>query len=152
VTPRQRLALAVIFQGGTYIEAGAAAGVHEATVRGWLYDDDAFRREHDRLAREQQQRTEALIFSVVPRAVRVVNELLAKPKTQVEGARIGLGNAVRLAARYKHLQVEGYAPAPMFILPEGARISTVRVIPEIPPQPKLGPIIEAEGHPVDEEP
>jgi hypothetical protein len=84
--------------------------------------------------------------TIIQRAMRSQHE-----GKQLAGARMALAAATRALARYKEHRVEGYDPPPLFILPPGTRMKTLREIP--PLRPEIGPgapVIGVEGGPVDE--
>jgi len=125
----------LLASGVTNDQAAVAVGVTPSTIRSWLYRED-FRLEVRRAMERVRQIFESRMMNLASNAAVVVDKMIAdkNPDRQTEGAKLALNAAVRLSGRYKELQVEGYVPPPMFLLPAGSKISTIRVVPEPPPK------------------
>jgi hypothetical protein len=85
------------------------------------------------------------------KAAHAVDELLAERKSKeqtFEAARIGLGAAVRLAARFKEFQASGTVPnrGPILVMPPGTRLFVGPPPPWIPmPSAAPGQVIDVEA-------
>jgi len=148
LSPKQHRAIMLLASGATNDQVAVAVGVKIVTVRVWLRNE-FFRTEVRRAMERVRQIFESRMMNLASNAAVVVDKMISDkdPDRQSEGAKLALNAAVRLSGRYKELQVEGYVPPPMFVLPEGSRISTVRVLP-VPP-PKTSPQVEGQVIEVD---
>jgi hypothetical protein len=84
-------------------------------------------REELRLAMERMRHQfESRIVGLANNAAVVVQEAMESKdlETRMDAAKTAINAAVRMATRYKELQVEGYVPPPqpMIILPPGSRM------------------------------
>lgn len=135
-TPRQRRALAVLAGGGTAVEAAAAAGVTDRTLRRWRTDPD-FRRaledETDRLLDDHRLRAGALVRDSVDRlrdrlrdpvASDAARDRIALAVARDSGlAAFGLGEARPGATRF---DVEASIDPPPRILPPVVMVDAVQ--------------------------
>lgn len=124
LTPTQDLAAVQLGHGMSIEKVAVDAGVNERTVRRWMREDDfrlAMREALDRA----RYRLEARLFALSDHATVIVQRLMNSKSDdqQYHGAKLALGNAVRMAARYRELQIEGYVPqTPMIVFPQGTRM------------------------------
>jgi len=149
LSPKQHRAIMLLASGATNDQVAVGVGVKLGTVRVWLRNE-FFRTEVRRAMERVRQIFESRMMSLASNAAVVVDKMISDnkdPDRQSEGAKLALNAAVRLSNRYKELQVEGYVPPPMFVLPEGSRISTVRVLP-VPP-PRTSPQVDGQVIEID---
>lgn len=125
LTPRQQKAVMLLATGVSNEQAAIAVGVSAGLVSKWLRNE-AFRNELRDAMERMRQIFEGRIMSLAANAATVIQKLMADPSLdrQTEGAKMALGAAVRLVARYKELQVEGYVPppVPLVVFPEGTKM------------------------------
>jgi hypothetical protein len=125
LVPRQHKAIAALLAGHNTEGAAAAAEVKPATIRAWMKEGDF--REELRLGQERvRQAFESRLMIGAQKGLGVVYKAMDHPNldTQLEASKIMISSAVRIANRYKELQVEGYiAPAvPLVIFPVGTKL------------------------------
>lgn len=118
-------------------QAAAAAGVSANTIRKWMHNE-AFRAELRDVMERARQIFESRIMALATNAAVVIQKLMASQDLaqQTEGAKMALNAAVRLVARYKELQVDGYIPpsVPLVVFPEGTKMPWASG-PALPPGP-----------------
>lgn len=135
LTPRQTRAVMLIAAGQSNEGTAIAIGVAERTVNAWMRQD-AFKDELKAAMERWRQMFEGRIFGLAANACVIVENMMrpdAPADVRAEGARLAINAAVKLVTRYKELQVEGFVPPPMFVLPAGSHVSTVPTTPEPPP-------------------
>jgi len=125
LTPKQNRALLVLAAGQTQEAAAQAAGVRRQRVQVWMKEHEF--REELRLSMERlRHQFESRIVGLANNAAVVVQEAMEHPDlaTRMEAAKTAINAAVRMATRYKELQVEGYVPppTPMIMLPPGSKM------------------------------
>ncbi len=118
LSPRQERAAIMLAAGYTQVQVARDLGVDESSIRRWQ-TREPFKRAIRVALERSRQAFEGRLFALAGQASVVVQRMLTSPKEerQAHGAKLVLANAARLAARYKELQVEGYTPPPMFLLP-----------------------------------
>ena len=140
LSPKQLKAVGLLATGASNERCAMVIGVRPTTIASWM-KHDPFRSEVRRAMERMRQIFEGRIMGLAANAAVVVERMLTSNDmdVQADGAKLALNAAVRLANRYKELQVEGYVPPPIFVLPEGSRVSTVRIAPTPPTvsQPRL---------------
>jgi len=125
LTGKQTQALALLSTGQSQDAVAAAIGVPPAMIMGWLKTD--LFSEELRLAAERARQTfESRVFQLANASASIVGDMIKDDKDknrQLEGVKLAFNSAVRLANRYKELQVEGYiAPAqPLVVFPAGTQ-------------------------------
>lgn len=140
LSTKQTQALALLVAGQTKDQVSTVAGVSNKTLEKW-FKDPVFRDEL-RLALERMRQTfEARVMGLANNAAVVVQDMIADQNDknrQLEGAKLAFNAAVRMANRYKELQVEGYvAPAqPLVVFPAGTKFSWQQPL-VVPPTPML---------------
>src|SRR5258706_13863510 len=114
LNPKQQRALQMILLGATNQQVSNEGGVAEGTVSGWRRRPN-FSAEIRKAMEHQRQVVEANINRLAMKAFRVIDEVLDAMngehpdyERRLEGAKIALASAVRMGARYKEVQVEGY--------------------------------------------
>lgn len=134
--------MALLATGASNERCAMAIGVRPMTISAWMKRED-FRMEVRRAMERMRQIFEGRIMGLAANAAVVVERMITSQDMDIQaaGAKLALNSAVRLANRYKELQVEGYVPPPVFVLPEGSRVSTVRVAPS-PPAPEPPKLVE----------
>jgi len=123
--PKQVQAVGLLISGQTEEQVSANVGVSRTTLTGWLRDNtfaDELRLANERL----RQMFESRVMGLANNAAVVVGEMIEDKQDkerQLEGAKLAFNAAVRLANRYKELQVEGIvAPAqPLVVFPVGTK-------------------------------
>ena len=156
LSTKQTKALALLVAGQTKDQVSTVSGVSIQTLDKW-FKDPVFRDEL-RLALERMRQTfEARVMGLANNAAVVVQDMIADPNDknrQLEGAKLAFNAAVRMANRYKELQVEGYvAPAqPLVVFPTGTKFSWQQPL-VVPPTPtlELPDAIDVEAEVVEEE-
>ena len=125
LSSKQLSALAVIVGGGTNQQAAEAVGVAPGRISVWLRDE-TFRDELKRALEKMWQTFESRIAMVGNRGTSIIDTAMSSddPDTKLAAAKIGVNAAVRMASRYKTLQIEGFVPppVPLVIFPEGTRM------------------------------
>lgn len=152
LTPKQIKAIALLAYGQTHQRVAQEVGVTEATVRGWI-SRNPFKKELTRTMERVREAFEARMFALGHNATAIVNEMMTSndQEQKVEGAKISINAAVRLASRYKELQVEGFAPAvPLIVFPSGTTPPWAGTPPTLPP-PTEGTTIDVEAGIVEPE-
>lgn len=125
LTAKQTQALALLSTGQAQDAVALALGIPPDTLTSWLKTD--LFNEELRLAAERARQTfESRVFQLANASAGVVGDMIKDNKDknrQLEGVKLAFGAAVRLANRYKELQVEGYiAPAqPLVVFPKGTQ-------------------------------
>lgn len=159
LSSKQQQALALLVAGQTQETVAHAVKVRPQTVREWLRE--ATFRDELRLALERMRQTfEARMMGLANNSAAVLQEVLADTndkERQLEGVKVVINAAVRLANRYKELQVEGFvAPAqPLVVFPAGTRFPWQRgemVQPPVPLEIEGGDVIDAEATEVSDDP
>jgi len=162
LNPKQQLAMSALVAGATNEEAAQIAGVTVTRVRAWKRADN-FAVELRRTMERFRQECEANILIRVRRSMATIDQMQeavlpdgnggTRPDMEMRAlaAKLILGSGTRMISRYKELHVEGYSPPPLFVLPAGTRIGTVRVLPEIPPPPRNAPIVDATATVIDDD-
>lgn len=156
--PQQQRALVALLAGASNEEAAQVAGVSVSRVGVWR-KAEGFQAELRRTMERIRQECEANLLIRLRKSMKTIDDMQAAVlsdgspdmEMRAEAAKMILTCGTRMISRYKELHVEGYMPPPMFIMPAGTRISTVRVLPEIPPPAGAAPVIEAEGRTVEQE-
>lgn len=97
LTPAQRLAVAAVVAGQTYITAARAAGVTRRTVYAWR-QQPAFERAVDRLSRDALDAAAVRVRNLMLRATRVLADSMLGPQA-FDGA-IRIANSTRLWAAF----------------------------------------------------
>jgi hypothetical protein len=125
LTGKQTQALALLSTGQSQDAVAAAIGVPPAMIMGWL-KTDLFSDELRLAAERARQTFESRVFQLANASASIVGEMIKDDKDknrQLEGVKLAFNSAVRLANRYKELQVEGYiAPAqPLVVFPTGTK-------------------------------
>lgn len=122
LNPKQVMALNVLALGQSQLQAAKEAKVNNNTLTVWM-KDEMFRDELRLLMERMRQQFESRVMiaandgmSVIQKAIRNKDEDRA-----LRAANSAVNAGVRIATRYKELQVEGYvAPlAPMIVFAEG---------------------------------
>jgi hypothetical protein len=131
LTPKQQKALMALALGQTNEKAAEAAGVSQSAVAAWLKREE-FKRELRSAMERIRSMFEGRIMALASNAAAVVqdlmnattvvnNKVVPDMELRAKGANLALSAAVKIATRYKELQVEGYAPpaAPLIVFPSG---------------------------------
>lgn len=151
LSAKQQYALALLVAGQTQEAVAHTVKVKPEKLRLWL--KDATFRDELRLALERMRQTfEARMMGLANNSASVLQEVLADDSDrdrQLEGVKVVINAAVRLANRYKELQVEGYvAPAqPLVVFPVGTRFPWQRgeiTPPPVPLEIEAGDVVDAE--------
>ncbi len=154
LSAKQRKAVELLATGTSNTRCAMVIGVKPGTISGWMRQDK-FRAEIRLMMERTREIFEARIIGLASDSAVVVQRALSSDDIdlQMAGARLALNAAVRLANRYKELQVQGYVPPPLFVLPEGSRISTVRVAPtpplSMPPRIVEGRVVDIKALPIE---
>lgn len=125
LTQKQTQALALLSTGQSQEAVANVVGVPLSTIASWIKTD--LFSEELRLAAERTRQTfESRVFQLANASASVVGDMIKDTKDkdrQLEGVKLAFNSAVRLANRYKELQVEGYvAPAqPLVVFPAGTK-------------------------------
>jgi len=125
LTPKQTQALALLSTGQSQDNVADAMGIPVSMLAGWL-KTDLFNEELRLAAERSRQMFESRVFQLANASANVVGDMIGDKKNtdrQLEGVKLAFNAAVRLANRYKELQVEGYvAPTqPLVVFPVGTR-------------------------------
>lgn len=155
LTPKQITALALLASGLSQEKAATEAGVSLVTMVEWMKTEKF--REELRLAAERARSTfESRVFNLANNSAVVVGDMIADDKDkdrQLEGVKLAFNAAVRLANRYKELQVEGFiAPVqPLVVFPAGTKFPWQNNA-TLPPVPlEIPETIDVDAEVVDEE-
>lgn len=156
ISPKQSRAIMALAVGHNVDRAAAESGISPRKLRK-LLREETFRRELDTAMAHIRQMFEGRMMSLANNAATVVQDLMVATKkkgdkeipdldTRAKGAQLALGAAVKLATRYKELQVEGFAPpaAPLVLFPESMKapwLNTPQSLPE--------PVIDVEAEVVE---
>jgi hypothetical protein len=125
--PDQLKALSLLAAGVSQDAVAGAINVKSSTISQW-FSTELFQEEL-RIAGERARQTfESRVFNLANNSAVVVGDMIKDDKNkdrQLEGVKLAFNAAVRLANRYKELQVEGYiAPVqPLVIFPKGTAYS-----------------------------
>jgi hypothetical protein len=125
LTAKQTQALALLSTGQTQDAVADALAIPTSTLALWL-KTDLFNEELRIAAERSRQTFESRVFQLANASAGVVGDMIKDTKDkerQLEGVKLAFNAAVRLANRYKELQVEGYvAPTqPLVVFPAGTR-------------------------------
>lgn len=153
LSAKQYKALAVMGAGGSQDAAALAAKVPQAKMVLWMRDA-RFRDELRLLTERVRQTFESRVFALANNSAGIVGEMIADntdKNRQLEGVKLAFNSAVRLANRYKELQVEGViAPAqPLVVFPVGTKFPWQNKI-ALPPVPlEIPETIDVDAEVVD---
>ncbi len=154
LTQKQTEVLALLGAGLSIEAASEGTGVQNHLINLWMKTD--LFREELRLVSERARATfEARVFTLANNSASVVGDMIKDVKDknrQLEGVKLAFGSAVRLANRYKELQVEGYvAPAqPLVVFPMGTRFPWQNKI-MLPAQPlEIPAVVDVEAQEVQD--
>ena len=139
LTPKQLQVLTALVAGNSYEGAANLASINTSTISGWMRDSLFY--EEYRLGMERQRAIfESRMVALSNKAGKVVSDFLdsSNPEHRLEAAKISINSAVRLSARYKELQVQGFIqPAqPLVVFPEGTKLPWASKAP-LPAMPEL---------------
>lgn len=135
---KQTQALALLSTGQSQDAVAEAVGIGPSVLSSWLKME--LFSEELRLASERARSTfESRVFQLANASAGVVGDMIKDTKDknrQLEGVKLAFNAAVRLANRYKELQVEGYiAPVqPLVVFPAGTQFpwKNKAVLPAMP--------------------
>jgi hypothetical protein len=152
-TPRQIKTLSLLSAGLSPDAVGIEVGVDPRKISSWL-NSERFQEELRIAAERARQRFESRVFSLANNSAVIVGDMIKDDKNkdrQLEGVKLAFNAAVRLANRYKELQVEGYvAPTqPLVIFPQGT-VFPWKNKAILPPMPlEIPETIDVESEEVD---
>lgn len=148
---RQTEAISLMVRGRSVEGTAEEIGVSRVTIYNWL-KIPSFRDEMKRLMESYRDLLENRINGLAINATAKLGEMMESEDIfiKMSAIRLAVQSAVKLSGKYKELQVSGYVAPPMFLLPQGTRISTVRVEPTPPPDTNAaefatGPTIDVEA-------
>jgi hypothetical protein len=123
LAPKQLKALSLLAAGVSQEAVAEAVEVQRPTVAAWM-NTELFQEELRIAAERSRQTFESRVFNLANNSAVIVGDMIKDEKNkerQMEGVKLAFNAAVRLANRYKELQVEGYvAPTqPLVIFPQG---------------------------------
>ncbi len=138
LSPKQIKALALLAAGQGPEAVAAEVGVDSGLINVWM-KTDLFADELRLAAERVRARFESRVFQLANASANVVGQMIGDENDknrQLEGVKLAFGAAVRLANRYKELQVEGYiAPVqPLVVFPAGTKFpwQNKTVLPPVP--------------------
>ncbi len=148
LSPLQEKAVLLLATGHTHEAVAKRLGKSTVTIYRWERNDD-FQAEKRQAVDRMRNGFESRIFALAGNAVVVAQRMLESndPELQATGVKVVLNSAVRLAARFKELQVQGYAPlAPMVVFPEGTRMPWCQpLLPSAPPTVDVDAVVVDDG-------
>jgi hypothetical protein len=138
LTAKQTQALALLSTGKSQDAVSDTLSIAPGVLAQWLKTD--LFSEELRLAAERTRQTfESRVFQLANASANVVGDMIGDTKDknrQLEGVKLAFNAAVRLANRYKELQVEGYvAPTqPLVVFPAGTQFpwKNKALLPQVP--------------------
>jgi len=170
ITPKHERAIAILANGGSYDRAAEAAGTSAKQIYTWMHND-SFRSELRKTMERSRHMFEGRVFSVGNNAIihvqdalmatkmafdPVAKRMVEVPDTQRrdKAAEVALLMAVRLANRYKELQIEGFAPPaqPLIVFPQGTRMpwAATELLPAPLPHEVEAEIVDGDREPSPE--
>lgn len=150
LTSKQTRAIAIISTGHTIEHAASLVGVKPNAISQWMHNQ-LFREELDLTMERIRKTFESRVFSLANNSAPIIQKAMEATRFEImdgkrvevpdmdrrlEGAKIAMGAAVRLANRYKELQVEGFAPPPqpLVVFPEGTIMPWQNIQGQLPAQ------------------
>jgi hypothetical protein len=122
LTPKQVRALSVLSLGQSQVQAAKEAKVNQNTLTVWM-KDEKFRDELRLLMERMRQQFESRVMIAANDGMAVIQKAMRNKDEDLKlrAANSAVNAGVRIATRYKELQVEGYvAPlAPMIVFADG---------------------------------
>lgn len=136
--PKQQKALMLLAAGVSQEAVSNAVGVTQPTMVAWM-NTELFREELRIAAERARQTFESRVFNLANNSAVVVGDMIKDDKNkerQLEGVKLAFNAAVRLANRYKELQVEGYVTPtqPLVVFPAGTQFpwKNKAILPPVP--------------------
>ena len=153
LAPKQLKALVLLASGLSREAVANSVGIQNTTIDEWMKTE--LFREELRVAAERTRATfESRVFNLANNSAVVVGEMIGDTKNkerQMEGVKLAFNAAVRLANRYKELQVEGFiAPTqPLVVFPVGTQFPWKNKL-SLPQAPlEIPEVIDVESEEVD---
>jgi hypothetical protein len=149
LAPKQIKAIALLSSGLSQDKVAEEVGVQYNTIVEWQ-KSDLFREELRITAERARQTFESRVFNLANNSAVIVGDMIQDTKNkerQLEGVKLAFGAAVRLANRYKELQVEGFiAPTqPLVVFPPGTQFPWKNKA-VLPPKPlEIPDVIDVEA-------
>lgn len=153
LAPNQLKALSLLTADVSQEAVANAIEVQTGTISTWM-NTELFREELRIAAERSRQTFESRVFNLANNSAVIVGDMIKDEKNkerQMEGVKLAFNAAVRLANRYKELQVEGYvAPTqPLVIFPQGT-VFPWKNKAILPPMPlEIPETIDVESEEVD---
>lgn len=123
LTPKQITALDMLSIGQSQALAAKEAKVNQNTLTVWM-KNEVFREELRLLMERRRQQFESRVMLSANDGVAVIQRAMSSKDEDraLRAANSAVNAGVRIATRYKELQVEGYVapPAPMIVFQAGA--------------------------------